>query len=863
MNALKVALNNKLLRIGLGIVWAGIFVFFLLRHINLDSIEETFSDINYIWLLVSLFFAFLYMVARAIRFRLLLGRGSFRQVLSVTAASWGAGLIYPGVGGDATFAWLATRDIDVPLPRSTGAAVLARIFDVASLLIVVLLLGPFVAISVPHGVRLFSFVLVLALIAVLYVLFNSKTRSYLVELMAKKVSHIGKLGYYLQRTEAVLAELSVAQNLVALFITTVAARFFSAVMYYYIGVAFSAGLSLPAIWFALAIRSILYLFPIQGIVGAGTSQFWWILAFGMIGVGFSQAVVMALAISVLDLVVTLPLAGVGYFDLLIQRHIEKIKLLPKQLWGLILLAVREIKASWQLGIALALFFILRFPSLFEPHWYTDEAGYANTAWLTMHGYTLYQQVWNNKPPLLFLTYEFALKVFGPSEFGIHILSFFTEALAVGAVYAIVRYLSSERRAIAAGITAAVCFGIPLFNGDLSLPENFIIGFVSIAFLIVLRAFNKDRFSIPKIAFSGVLVAIAILYQQTALAEFGAILVWLLASPAKNKFKAALVYLLSVGLPIVVVMAPYVAAAGFRNVWYALVTSYIGYTQYSLAPTYASIAPRVIEIVLFAQAVLLAAFWWTKRQLIWLWATATLIVANLPNRNYPHFILETLPALIVAVAIVQLSFKLPRLRLLYTGSFARYLCAASAMSAVVLGSYVFPSGHMANLTADYYPIFAGYVTGAVSAHVYDDTFDWRTWSEAQVVKWIKKSRLENVSAVVWSADSWVYLLAHLKMVVTSPAIYVDAGELYTPQQVVASFSDNPPILVITTPDAVSLYPSIKQFLQHDYTQVYKVGIATVYLWEGSVVSLDNAIPVSKRIMLQHATQKVLGEVSYGK
>ncbi|MDA8330498.1 MAG: hypothetical protein M0027_04705, partial [Candidatus Dormibacteraeota bacterium] len=43
---------------------------------------------------------------------------------------------------------------------------------------------------------------------------------------------------------------------------------------------------------------------------------------------------------------------------------------------------------WLLA-ALVLFLLLRIPSWFEPHWYTDEAGYANTAYLAAHGRVLY------------------------------------------------------------------------------------------------------------------------------------------------------------------------------------------------------------------------------------------------------------------------------------------------------------------------------------------------------------------------------------------------------------------------------------------------------------------------------------------
>ena len=53
---------------------------------------------------------------------------------------------------------------------------------------------------------------------------------------------------------------------------------------------------------------------------------------------------------------------------------------------------------WALPGVLA-FTLARLPSFFEPHWYSDEAGYATVARELLRGKTLYFDTWNNKPPL--------------------------------------------------------------------------------------------------------------------------------------------------------------------------------------------------------------------------------------------------------------------------------------------------------------------------------------------------------------------------------------------------------------------------------------------------------------------------------
>ena len=66
--------------------------------------------------------------------------------------------------------------------------------------------------------------------------------------------------------------------------------------------------------------------------------------------------------------------------------------------------------------------ILRLPSLMEPHWYTDEAGYVNVARELLSGKILYSQTWNNKPPGMLWTIALEVKLFGSSEIGLHVLT---------------------------------------------------------------------------------------------------------------------------------------------------------------------------------------------------------------------------------------------------------------------------------------------------------------------------------------------------------------------------------------------------------------------------------------------------------
>src|SRR4029077_5023250 len=90
----------------------------------------------------------------------------------------------------------------------------------------------------------------------------------------------------------------------------------------------------------------------------------------------------------------------------------------------------RMKRNLYIILPVALYLLRRLPSLIEPQWYSDEAGYASTAWLTHAGYGLYVHPPNKKPPLRFGIYGLSEALFGASEAGIHALSILSGLAAI-------------------------------------------------------------------------------------------------------------------------------------------------------------------------------------------------------------------------------------------------------------------------------------------------------------------------------------------------------------------------------------------------------------------------------------------------
>src|SRR5438552_18564558 len=122
-----------------------VLLFVLLRAVRLAELAETLADVSPGLALLAAVAAFGFIAARSFRYRLLLGNGRprrMRNTLAVTLSSWGASLILPGPSGDAAFVMLARTRLTAPVAVGVGAALLSRLLDVASLLLVAVITAP-------------------------------------------------------------------------------------------------------------------------------------------------------------------------------------------------------------------------------------------------------------------------------------------------------------------------------------------------------------------------------------------------------------------------------------------------------------------------------------------------------------------------------------------------------------------------------------------------------------------------------------------------------------------------------------------------------------------------------------------------
>jgi Lysylphosphatidylglycerol synthase TM region len=258
-----------------------------------------------------------FLIGRAWRFAALLPRrrGSTRELLGATAASWGAGLLLPGPSADITFVALARTRFSVGVARGSGSAIVARVLDVVSLSMVAVVASFFTVTVEPPPVILAAAGAFVAGLSVLLSLIIPGPRT----LVTRLVARIPRLASLAARAEAELDELNSRARWANLVGSTIFCRLATAVQYAALMSMVGLHLGFWQTWFVLSIRTLLLTIPIQGIAGIGTGQAWWAGALLLEGVSGGLAVGAGLTLQAIDLAISLPVAGIGS-TLLFRRH---------------------------------------------------------------------------------------------------------------------------------------------------------------------------------------------------------------------------------------------------------------------------------------------------------------------------------------------------------------------------------------------------------------------------------------------------------------------------------------------------------------------------------------------------------------
>jgi hypothetical protein len=487
------------------------------------------------------------------------------------------------------------------------------------------------------------------------------------------------------------------------------------------------------------------------------------------------------------------------------------------------------------------FLVARVPSLMEPRWYTDEAGYASTARSLLRGQRLYSGIWTNKPPLQILLVAIPVAIDQRSELLLHVLSLTFGAAAMAAAITIATRLLTPVRAGLAIVVAGFFLGIPIVDAELALPEGLLIAPVCWAAAIVLLRICRGEGPIQGTAWAvgaGALAAAAIAIQQTAVADACALGLLLVISP-RTTARQRIAYIGTVAGITAAWLLTVVILAGPGTVAYALAGFYVQYSAKVLPGTASGLGGHAAILAVTTAAIAVSAFVLRRSQhpawALSVWAGAALLVPASAQQNYPHFLT---PSVIPGALLLA---SLPVERLLKPAALTARVAVASTAVALVVALVLARSAGLDWVSPDhplavsdphtvpwYYGEALGRATGLRSYTEWETGFDSHATADTEAANWINSHGYARHTAVIWSSDVWVYLLADLPVLMPTPPIYNDEVLLGFGGPVADRVAALSPDLVITADDSVDQYPEITPLLHSRYRQVLRSGSDTVWL-----------------------------------
>jgi|GEM_PF-2005560 hypothetical protein len=148
------------------------------------------------------------------------------------------------------------------------------------------------------------------------------------------------------------------------------------------------------------------------------------------------------------------------------------------------------KSRFAVPAALVFFCTLwRVPLLGDPPWLNDEGTYANVGKAIFSGEALYRQVWENKPPAIYLLYGAVHALVGSAHLlvGVRLLALLAALVTQVSLYWLVRQAGRPAVALLATAVAGVALDLPLLDGTSANAEIFLGAATTLGMALLWRA----------------------------------------------------------------------------------------------------------------------------------------------------------------------------------------------------------------------------------------------------------------------------------------------------------------------------------------------------------------------------------------
>lgn len=492
-----------------------------------------------------------------------------------------------------------------------------------------------------------------------------------------------------------------------------------------------------------------------------------------------------------------------------------------------------------------IFFILRIPSLFEPHWYVDEGIYSSISYGMSQGQLFYRDIYDHKPQLMFYLYQ----LFGNTDklLVAKIANMFAGLLMLTGVYVFMKKHASKKKAeVATGILTFL-IGTTLFEGNIANAEVFFLPLVIWAIFLTLKDTPKHIF------LAGLLFGVAFLLKFHPLFDLIAVGVFLLGVEMKKSTQKVDVFrkhilkkyvIIGIGFIIPIVLMSFIelARGNFGNfIQIAFVDAYI-YSGETVLDGFVGFLQSTIfkGLVLFIYTIFVSkAFFLSKTNktvyLLLLLFGFEVFGAFLSGRGYRHYLLHPSLAFSMLTSIYLYGKWSLKEKL---GEKAGLILKQSIVLIVLAMCFI--SGYRSEITTadrrwseylypiEYYYNFGEHLlSGTIGSPEYNNFFNYQEERLKNLKKNIDDFNPEGV--YIYSYGGWPYYyikkVPPTKITVAFQIYYKDVQQ--NKDEIIADLKDNDVELIVVDVE-VNIFDELTELLDNDYILIEEDGKFMYYL-----------------------------------
>ncbi|HKZ34920.1 MAG TPA: hypothetical protein VJ179_03605 [Patescibacteria group bacterium] len=480
----------------------------------------------------------------------------------------------------------------------------------------------------------------------------------------------------------------------------------------------------------------------------------------------------------------------------------------------------------ELVFLVLLVFLLRLPSLFEPYWHRDEAITLTVGQMIRRGVVLYKDIFDNKPPLLYLTFSLAYTLFW-----VKLVTTFFVLLTNIMFFFLSRLFFPRTKAFFLSLFFAILTSIPFLEANIANGEIYFLLFTVAGVFVYLVSLGKISDTYPLVKtrnqffLAGFLLSLAFLYKIPAFFDFLAVFLCTFFLPKPFSEKFSFLRSLSVGffLPILITSLWMLSQHAFIPFVESVFLLPFQYVEQSHQILFLGINLFLLKWGLLG-SVLLVMFVVRKhlsfpQSFFFLWFLLSLEGALLGGRPYTHYLIQIIPSFLLIIGTYKKTLKdivLPTFSLLLT------FFVSTRFFPLSLGALSYQPL--------YYQNFLSYLQGLRTKDDFEAFFDPNVNRVKEISALLQKETAEEEPIYVWGDEPMIYTYTKRPTAGRFTASYhVDLWPNGYKEEL-DRLQENPPRRIVYFKETHFPFPELDNLIRQKYNVTADLGYAQIFARE---------------------------------